>query len=137
MVRSLRKNNIVDLNFQRDLQEITSFIEGYIDSTYLSQIRNQIFTYKRQCEEAPCKESQLLEAIIPFIEDEYRDKLSNLIQLITYSQMIQKMLPESKSNVSLMRGEKDIDTKHDYMQQAILALFLYKAILWAEEYSNS
>ena len=51
--------------------------------------------------------------------------------------MIQKMLPESKPNVSLMRGEKDIDTKHDYMQQAILALFLYKAILWAEEYSNS
>lgn len=126
--------NIIDLNLKRDLQQITTMIQGYIDSTYLSQIRSQIHTYKRQCEELPCKESQLLQAIVPFMNDDAQDRFSNLIKLITYSQMIERMLPSYGIEPSLYRSSSEEKPKYDYMHQVILALFLYRTILWAEGY---
>lgn len=124
------------IDFKRDLQEITRFIEGYIDKTYLSQMHSQISTHKRQCEETPSKEIQLLKAFVPFVESENKDKFSNLIEMMTYSQMIQNMLPSYSDQLLFSRGEEGQEQNEasDYMQQAILALFLYKAILWAEKY---
>jgi len=127
------------IDFKRDLQEITKFIEGYIDTTYLSQMHHQISRQKRECEETPSKEIQLLKAFVPFVESENKDKFSNLIEMMTYSQMIQAMLPSYNEQPLFSRGEEEQEQSgpSDYMQQAILALFLYKAILWAERYKGS
>ena len=123
------------INLKRDLQEVTTFIQEYVDATYLSQIHSQINTYRRQCEETPCKEAQLLKAVVPFIEGENKDKFSNLIQMMTYSQMIQAMLPQYSGKGLFARSEEEGEG-NDYMHQAILALFLYKAIRWAEDYKE-
>lgn len=132
----MKTENIGGINLKRDLQEVTTFIQDYIDATYLSQIHSQINTYRRQCEETPCKEAQLLKAVVPFIEGENKEKFSNLIEIMTYSQMIKAMLPNYSGKGLFARGEEESEA-YDYMHQAILALFLYKAILWAEEYKGS
>ena len=132
----MKIENIGGIDLKRDLQQVTTLIQEYVDTTYLSQIHKQINTYRKQCEEAPCKEAQLLRAVVPFIEDENKERFSNLIEMMTYSQMIQAMLPHYSSKGLFARGEEESESD-DYMHQAILALFLYKAIRWAEEYKES
>ena len=127
--------NIGGINLKRDIQEITTFIQAYVDTTYLSDIHNQINTYKRQCEKNPCKEVELLQAVVPFIEGENKDKFSSLIKMLTYSQMIQSMLPYYKQKTSFARENES--EAYDNMHQVILVLFLYKAILWAEQYKGT
>ncbi len=133
----MKGETIGAIDLKRDLKEITTFIQDYVDTTYLSQIHDQINTYKRQCQEKPCKEAQLLKAIVPFVEEENKEQFSSLIDMITYSQMIQTMLPNYSHNPLFSRGENEKDNPNDFMHQAILALFLYKAIIWAEGYKES
>ena len=126
------------IDFERDLQEITRLIEGYIDTTYLREMHRQISIHKKKHEEMPSKEIQLLKAFLPFIESSEKDKFLSLIEMMTYSQMIQAMLPMYSDQSSFSRGEEgqEKDEAFAYIQQGILALFLYKAILWAEEYKG-
>lgn len=129
----MRNINLVDIDLNRDIQEITSYIQSYIDSTYLSQIRNQIKTHKRESAQVPFPEVQLLNAMIPFVREDAKDKLSKIIEMITYSKMIENMLPNygvEGANARSMGQEKG---PKDYLHQAVVVLVLYKAIIWAEE----
>lgn len=125
--------NLVDVDLKRDIQEISTYIQGYVESTYLRQVRNQIQTHKRQCEEIPFAEVQLLEALVPFVEDtEAKDKVSKLIQMITYSKMIENMLPDYGGKEFYDRGSHTENTLNDYIHQGVVILVLYKIIVWAE-----
>lgn len=129
--------NRVDLDLKRDIQEIASFIENYIDSTYLSKIRGQIQTQKRECRKMPLPEVQLLEAIVPFVEGEMRTKLTNMVKLITYSKMIEKMVAGYGGEELFTRTQNEKGLANDYIYQGVVVLVLYQVIIWAEEASES
>lgn len=129
----MRNINLVDLDLNRDIQEISNYIQSYIDSTYLSQIRNQIKTHKRQCANAPFPEVQLLNAMMPFVPEDARDKFSSMIEMITYSKMIENMLPSYGVKNSFTRSRDEKKAPNDYLHQAVVVLVLYKVIIWAEE----
>lgn len=133
----MKEANLVDINLKRDIQEISSYIQSYIDTTYLSQIRNQIKTHKRQCEEIPFAEVQLLEAVVPFVEGEAKDKISKTIKMITYSKMIENMLPDYGVEEVFHRSHNQEKTANDYIHEIAVVLVLYKAIVWAEEHKHS
>lgn len=133
----MKDANLVDINLKRDIQEISNYIQGYIDTTYLSQIRSQIQTHKRQCEETPFAEVQLLEAIVPFVEGEAQDKLSKTIKMITYSKMIENMLPSYGVEKVFDRSDQLEKTPNDLIHEVALVLVLYKAIIWADQHKDS
>ncbi len=125
--------NLVDLDLNRDIQEIVNYIQSYIDSTYLSQIRNQIKTHKRQCADLPFAEVQLLNALLPFVCEDAKEKFSKIIEMITYSKMIESMLPSYGIDNFFIRNSGEEKGANDYLHQAVVALVLYKVIIWAEE----
>lgn len=133
----MKNINLVDVDLKRDIQEISLFIQNYIDTTYLSQIREQITTHKRQCAKAPFAEVQLLEAIRPFVQEEARGKLSRIIKMITYSKTIEKMLPDYGIDQPFARTDGQSSEPNDYIHQAVIVLVLYKMIVWAEEYQGN
>lgn len=129
--------NLVDVDLKRDIQEISKYVQSYIDSTYLSQMRNQIQTHKRQCRERPFAEVQLLEAVVPFVErEEAKDKIASIIKMITYSKMIENMLPQYGGKNIFRKEEGEENTPQDYIHQAVVILVLYKVIVWAEEHKE-
>lgn len=132
----MKNLNLVDVDLKRDIQEISNYIQSYVDATYLSQIRTQMRTYKRQCDQTPFVEVQLLESIIPFIKEENRDRFSNLIKMITYSKMIETMLPDYGIESFFRRTDNKKGLPNDYIHQATVALILYKVIVWAEEHEQ-
>ena len=129
----MKNINLVDVDLKRDIQEISTFIQNYVDSTYLSQIRSQVRTHKRQTTESPFAEVQLLEAVLPFVEGETKSKLSSVIKMITYSKMIEKMLPDYGVENLFTRTNKEKGLANEYIHQAVVVLVLYKIIAWAEE----
>lgn len=129
----MRNINLVDVDLNRDIKEISNYIQSYIDSTYLSQIRNQINTHKRKYDDTPFPEVELLRAIVPFVQEESRDKFLAVIKMITYSKMVENMLPDFGVENVFLREEWDNKGVNDYIHQAVAALVLYKVIAWAEE----
>lgn len=128
--------NLVDVDLNRDIQEISKYIQSYVDTTYLSQIRNQVKDHKRQSAEIPCPEVQLLNAIVPFVAVESRGQFLDVIKMITYSKMVENMLPRYGVKNFLTRTDDESKGTNDYVQEAVVALVLYKAISWAEEFEN-
>ena len=125
--------NLVDVDLNRDIQEISNYIQSYIDATYLSQVRNQIKTRKKQYDEATFPEVQLLDALVPFVPEEFKGGFTNLIEMITYSKMIENMLPSYGVEKLFVRNEYEDKGPSDYIHQAVLVLVLYKVIVWAEK----
>lgn len=129
----MRSINLVDVDLNRDIQEISRYIQSYVDSTYLSQIRDQVTTYKRESEETPFPEVQLLQAMVPFVPEGSRGQFSNVIKMITYSIMVENMLPTYGVESFFTRTGVKEKMPNDYIHEAIIALVLYKTIVWAEE----
>lgn len=125
--------NLVDVDLKRDIQEISNYIQSYVDTTYLSQIRSQIKNHKRQCAEIPFPEVQLLNAMVPFVEENTRDRFLNIINMITYSKMIESMLPHYGIENFFGRTANTKKGPNDYIHQAVVALVLYRVIVWSEE----
>lgn len=128
----MKNINLVDVDLNRDIQEISNYIQSYIDSTYLSQVRHQVKTHKRQYAEVPFPEVQLLNALLPFVSEEIKEKFSNLTEMITYSKMIENMLPSYGVENLFVRDVQQEKGLKDYIQQAVVVLVLYKIIVWAE-----
>ena len=124
--------NLVNVDFNRDIQEISNYIQSYVDATYLTQIRSEITSYKRKCTEVPFPEVQLLKAVIPCIGEESRDKFQGMVDMITHSKMIEKMLPSYGVEKLFTRTENETKEIGDYIHQAVVVLVLYKVIMWAE-----
>lgn len=125
--------NLVEVDLNRDIQEISTYIQSYIDSTYLSQIRNQVKNHKRQSGQIHFPEVQLLSAMVPFVPEEARNQFSQVIKMISYSKMVENMLPSyGVENLFARTGSQDKELS-DYIQEAIMAVVLYKAITWVEE----
>ncbi|NLI89261.1 MAG: hypothetical protein GX366_02475 [Epulopiscium sp.] len=131
----MKNMDLIDIDLKRDAQAISNYIESYVESTYLKQIREQVQNYKEQYRQEPLMEVELLEAISPFIEkEESREKVSNLVKQITYSKMIETMLPNYKTAEVLYRkDENKIYSLKDYFNLIILILILYRIIIWAEK----
>ena len=125
--------NLVNVDLNRDIQKITKYIQDYIDSTYLEQIRKQVKTYKRQYTEEPSPQIQLLNSIIPFVGEESKDRFTQMIKMISYAKMIESMLPSYRSGTTYNRENNEVMTPNDYIQQAVVSLVLYQLITWAEE----
>lgn len=125
--------NLVNVDLNRDIQEITNYIQKYIDSTYLNQIRNQVNTYKREYTKEPSPQIQLLNSIVPFVGEESKGKFSDVIKMITYAKMIENILPSYGVGTLFTREDGNEMTPNDYIQQAVIALILYQLISWAEE----
>lgn len=118
----MNKKNLIDIDLNRDIQEISRYIQQYIDSTYFDQIRNQVTNYQRQLGKQPSPEIELLKSIIPFIKEEQQPRFEHIIKMVEHSKMIDGMLP-------MNRGEDP----NDYINRGITALILYQIITWAEK----
>lgn len=131
----MKNVDLIDIDLKRDIEAISNYIESYVESTYLNQIREQVQNYKEQYRQEPLMEVELLEAISPFIEkEESRNKVSHLLKQITYSKMIENMLPNYKTaEVLYKREEHKIYSLKDYLNLIILILILYRIIIWAEK----
>lgn len=133
----MKNINLVDVDLNRDIQEISNYIQGYVDSTYLSQIRDQVKTYRSECDQTPFPEVQLLQAIIPFMQEKNRDKFEDAINMITYSKMIETMLPHYGIKDLFGRTTNEKKEPNEYIHQAVVVLVLYKVIIWSETSNNN
>lgn len=124
--------NLVDVDLKRDIQEISSYIQTYVEATYLSQIRNQIKTRKGEYTQISFPEVDLLNAIVPFVQEESKNKLEHVITMITYSKMIETMLPHYGVEDFFGRTTNKQKELNDYIHQAAVVLVLYKVIVWSE-----
>lgn len=125
--------NLVEVDLNRDIQEISTYIQGYIDKTYLSQIRNQVKSHQRQSGELHFPEVQLLNAMVPFVPEAARNQFSQMVKMISYSMRVQNMLPNYGVENLFTRTDNQDKKLNDYIREGVMALVLYKAITWAEE----
>ena len=125
--------NLVEVDLNRDIQEISTYIQGYIDKTYLSQIRNQVKSHQRQSGELHFPEVQLLNAMVPFVPEAARNQFSQMVKMISYSMRVQNMLPNYGVENLFTRTDSQDKKLNDYIREGVMALVLYKAITWAEE----
>ena len=123
------EKELISVNLERDLNEIASLIWGYMDKTYISDLKSKINGYRQECKETLCKEAQLIRALIPFMTEEQK-MLEFVIDLIIYNDMIERSFKEYEVLSNLYRDEnKDIEN----LKKLTYKLILFKLITTIEK----
>ncbi|WP_070000823.1 hypothetical protein [Cellulosilyticum sp. I15G10I2] len=123
------EKELVTLNLERDLNEIASLIWGYMDKTYISDLKSKINGYRQECKENLCKEAQLIRALIPFMSEE-KKMLEFVIDLIIYNDMIERSFKDYEMLSNLYRDE---NKDRESLKKLTYKLILFKLITAIEK----
>ncbi len=123
------EKELVVLNLERDLNEIASLIWGYMDKTYISDLKGKINGYRQACKEDLCKEAQLIRSLIPFMTEE-KKMLEFVIDLIIYNDMIERSFKDYQVLSNLYRDE---NKDRENLKKLTYKLILFKLITAIEK----
>lgn len=123
------EKELVTLNLERDLNEIASLIWGYMDNTYIRNLKHKIDGYRQECKGNLCKEGQLIRALIPFMTEE-KKVLEFIIDLMTYNDIIEKSFTEYEVLSNLYRDE---NKEREKFKKLTYKLILFKLITAIEK----
>lgn len=112
------------INLERDVNEITKLIKGYMTKTYINELTQEVFRCEELCSHNRSKEVQLLEALIPFLPMEKRGILEKVGQMLKYEQVADLILPKILTSYAVpgMRQEGN----EQLIQEIIIKALLFK-----------
>lgn len=120
---------LIVLNLERDLNEIASLIWGYMDKTYISELKTKIDGYRSECQSNLCKEAELIRAVIPFVSEE-KKVLEFVVELMTYNDIIEKSFNDYDELANLYRDE---NKEKETLKKLTYKLILFKLITAIEK----
>lgn len=117
------------LDLERDLNQIAGLIWGYMDKTYISDLRGKINGYREECSTHLSNEAQLMRALIPFMAEE-KKVLEFIIDIMIYNDIIERGFKDYEELSSLYRDEnKDKES----LKKLTYKLILFKLITAIEK----
>lgn len=116
-------DQLLRVNIDRDLNEISKLIKGYMTRTYIEDLTKEVFRCEQQCKGNASRESQLIEALIPFLPNEKRGVLNEVNRLLRYEQVANVMIPRliGKDLTEGMRQESD-----QFIKETVVKVLLFK-----------
>jgi hypothetical protein len=123
------EKELVTLNLERDLNEIAALIWGYMDKTYISQLKGKINEYRQECSNNLCSEAQLIRALVPFMAEE-KKALESIVDIMIYNDMIEKSFKEYEELAGLYRDE---NKDKENLKKLTYKLILFKLITAIEK----
>ena len=118
----------IAVHVEEDLTEIVGLIAEYIDKKYITQIKNELNGFRKECENDICNEGQLIKAMIPFVSDK-APILQSVVDLIVYNDMIEKTF-ETHNDLSKLYRDDNEDRQE--IKKLMYKLVLFKFIKMIE-----
>lgn len=112
------------INLERDINEITKLIKGYMTKTYINELTQEVFRAEEACKHNRSKEVQLLEALIPFLPNEKRGLFEEVGKMLKYEQVANVMLPKILTSYS-GKGMRQ-ENNEQFMQEIVIKALLFK-----------
>ncbi len=123
------EKELIALDLERDLNEIATLIWGYMDKTYISDLKKKLNGYRQECQNNLCREGQLMRALIPFMQEE-KSILEFVIELIVYNDMIERTFNDYEELTNLYRDE---NKERETLKKLTYKLILFKLITAIEK----
>ncbi|WP_053985799.1 hypothetical protein [Niameybacter massiliensis] len=112
------------INLERDINEITKLIKGYMTKTYIDELTREVSRCEDLCNNNRSKEVQLLEALTPFLPVEKRGLFEEVGKMLRYEQVADMILP--KIAIPHQHDGMRQDSNEQFMQEIIIKVLLFK-----------
>jgi len=123
------EKELITLDLERDLNQIATLIWGYMDKTYISELRSKINSYREECNTHLSSEAQLMRAFIPFMTEE-KKALEFIVDIMIYNDMIERSFKDYQELSSLYRDE---NKDKENLKKLTYKLILFKLITVIEK----
>lgn len=124
-------NHLLNIDIDRDLNEILKMVSKYMEKTYIKEIEKEMLECARKCEHNQTKEVELMRAIIPFIPEDKQGPIEQVVKIMIYDQIVRQTLPKLIS----MPGSRS-DGKNNIISKELVGSFILYKLLFNLEKKN-
>lgn len=119
-------DQLLRINIDRDLNEISKLIKSYMTKTYINDLTKEVFRCEQQCRGNMSKEAQLIEALIPFMPDDKKLVLDQVRKMMRYEQVAEVMLPRLIGQGTPPIAGMRQDSNEQFIKETIVKVLLFK-----------